>query len=267
MIARVLCILLMQFVPLAALSGEMSDEQTVEKTVEKTVEQFGYEVLGRKAQSRENFVQGLEIHDGRLYLSSGRYGHSHLSQYDFDTGQLLARRNLHPSIFAEGVTRFKENLYQLTWRERLVLVYRFDGMVPLRTFQIPGQGWGITHNGEELIYSDGSHRLHYMDPASGAITRSVAVTEDGEALPYLNELEWVENRVWANIWGDSRIVIIDPDSGQVTGNIDLSGLLPDSERQEGTDVLNGIARDPDNGAIWVTGKRWPWLYQIELLPR
>ena len=127
-------------------------------------------------------------------------------------------------------------------------------------------GWGITHNETRLIYSDGSHLLHFLDPTTKTIERSLAVTENGQPVIRLNELEWVEGNIWANVWGTDRIVIIDPDNGEVSGSINLSGLLPLAAREPGTDVLNGIARNPANGDIWVTGKRWPYLYRIELVP-
>ena len=230
-------------------------------------EQFTYKVLERKPQSRENFVQGLEIHDGQLYVSSGLYGRSHISRYDFATGALKKQQRLHPAIFAEGLTIFGDMLYQLTWRERLVIVYRRDKLEFDHTFQIPGQGWGLTHDGQRLIYSDGSHYLYFIDPETEQIVDSISVEEKGLPVTRLNELEYVDGKVWANIFQQDRIVIIDPGTGKVEGSIDMSGLLPAIDRLPDTDVLNGIARNPEDGAIWVTGKRWPWLYRIEVLPR
>lgn len=231
------------------------------------VEEFGYRVTDRKPQDRQNFVQGLEIVEGYLYVSSGNYGRSRLLRYRFDDGALDTGRQVHPRLFAEGLTVFGDKVYQLTWRARMALVYSRDNLEGLEWFPIPGEGWGLTNNGEELIYSDGSHRLHFLSPGTRRISRSIAVTQDGAPVPQLNELEWVDGRIWANIWRSDRIVIIDPASGEVTAGIDLRGLLPETERRPDTDVLNGIARDPADGSIWVTGKRWPWLYQIELVPR
>ena len=214
-----------------------------------------------------NYVQGLEIHDGKLYVSSGLYGRSHISRYDFATGALKKQQRLHPAIFAEGLTIFGDMLYQLTWRERLVIVYRRDKLEFDHTFQIPGQGWGLTHDGQRLIYSDGSHYLYFIDPETEQIVDSISVEEKGLPVTRLNELEYVDGKVWANIFQQDRIVIIDPGTGKVEGSIDMSGLLPAIDRLPDTDVLNGIARNPEDGAIWVTGKRWPWLYRIEVLPR
>lgn len=231
----------------------------------QAIDQYSYRVLDKKPQARDLFVQGLEIHDGLLYLSAGNYGESRLLRYHLDSGEQETSRKLHPRVFAEGLTVLGDRVYQLTWRERMMLVFGKDKLEALEWFPIAGQGWGLTNNGSELIYSDGSDKLHYLSPESRRIKHSIAVTENGQPLTLLNELEWVEGKIWANIWQRNRIVIIDPDNGVVTASIDLSGLLPASERHSDTDVLNGIARNPVDGSIWVTGKRWPWRYQIELI--
>jgi glutamine cyclotransferase len=160
----------------------------------------------------------------------------------------------------------EEHIYQLTWHARMVLVFSKDEMKFLEWFPISGEGWGLTNNGQDLIYSDGSDQLHYLSPHDRRLTRSVKVTENGRPVRKLNELEWIDGKIWANIWRTNRIVIIDPDSGVVTASVDLTDLLPTSARRADTGVLNGIARNPADGAIWVTGKRWPWLYRIELQP-
>ena len=178
---------------------------------------------------------------------------------------LQVERRLNPRLFGEGLTVFGEHIYQLTWRERMMLVFSRNEMKALEWYPIPGLGWGLTNNGSELIYTNGGDRLLFIDPAKRTTVRSVAVTENGRPLRQINELEWIDGKVWANVYQTDRIVIIDPDSGVVTASIDLSGLLPASERRPDTSVLNGIARNPDDGAIWVTGKYWPWLYRIELV--
>lgn len=229
-------------------------------------QQYAVKVVDRKPQPRENFVQGLEILDGYLYVSAGNYGESKLLRYHFGDGRLDVARNLNAQIFAEGLTVLGDSVYQLTWRNAAMLVYRKSDLQFQRAIPLPGEGWGLTNNGAELIYSDGSEKLYAMSPDSGHILRSVTVTEQGKPVTLLNELEWIDGSIWANVWQSDRIVIIDPASGIVTASIDLRGLLPASERRPGTDVLNGIARDPADGGVWVTGKRWPWLYRIELQP-
>jgi glutamine cyclotransferase len=228
--------------------------------------QYGFKVVDRKPQSRDNFVQGLEIVGNHLYLSSGLYGQSRLRRYDFDSGELLLERPLDPRLFAEGVTVLDGKVYQLTWRSGIGLIYQQADLSPRQLFRVPGEGWGITNDGSRLIYSDGSHQLHFIDPASMTLERTLSVQENGEPLPFLNELEWVDGRIWANVWRSNRLVIINPDSGAVEASVNLQGLLPVEDYREGTDVLNGIAHDRRDGSIWVTGKRWPWLYRIERVP-
>lgn len=225
-----------------------------------------YKVTGKLAQPRENFVQGLQIVDGQIYVSSGNYGQSKLLRYHLEDGSLIDSREVDPRLFAEGLTVFQQRIFQLTWRSRIVLVYNRSDLAPVEYFRIPGEGWGLTHNGSELIYSDGSDQLHYLSPTTHAITRSIRVTQNSKPVKRLNELEWIGGQIWANVWQTDRIVIIDPATGNVTASINLAGLLPATERRPGTDVLNGIAHNPADDSLWVTGKRWPWIYQIELDP-
>lgn len=228
---------------------------------------YDFEVLEKRAQPRENFVQGLEIHGEHLYLSSGGFGESRLREYDFPTMRLLREYELAPDLFAEGITRIGQNVYQLTWLSQVGLVHDLKSFRPKNKWSLDTQGWGITNNGQSIIYSDGSHRLHFLHPDTLKRERTLEVTLQGRALPYLNELEWIDGEIWANVWRSNQLVRIDPADGSVTGIIDLRGLLPDDERREDTDVLNGIAYDPERDAIWVTGKRWPWLYRITLRAR
>lgn len=230
------------------------------------VEQYSYRVTDQIPLSREHFVQGLEIVDEYLYVSTGRFGKSHLLRYHFREGGLDAVQKLHPKIFAEGLTVFGDRIYQLTWRNRMLLIYRRSDLKPIEWHPIPGEGWGLTHDSKQLIYSDGSDKLHFYSPLERKITRSLPVRENGRPVKDLNELEWVDGKVWANVWRSDRIVIIHPESGEVTASIDLTGLLPVTERNGREDVLNGIARNPADGGIWVTGKLWPWIYRIELVP-
>ena len=230
-----------------------------------SAEQYSFKVLDKKPLERRNFTQGLEILDGKLYLSSGNYGQSRLMRYNFEDMALEASKQLSPRLFAEGLTVFGERVYQLTWRERMMLVFDKSTLQAIEWFPLVGQGWGLTNNAEQLIYSDGSDQLHFLSVKTRSIQHSVGVTENGLPVHKLNELEWINGKVWANIWQTDRIVIIDPQSGIVEGSIDLTNLLPLDDRQANTDVLNGIARNPADNSIWVTGKRWPWLYQIELV--
>ena len=228
------------------------------------VEQYGYSVVSRLRFDRGNFTQGLEIHDGRLYVSSGLYGQSFIRVYAFPSLELIQSVPVDPRIFAEGLTVIGDRLLLLSWRERIMLVYALPNLSLIGQSPLPGQGWGATHEGSTLWFSDGSDRLYSADIATGGELASLTVTLDDKPLRNLNELEWVNGEIWANVWQSDQIARIDPASGRVVGIIDLTGLLTDEYRLRDTDVLNGIARDPDTGAIWVTGKRWPWLFEIAL---
>ncbi len=229
-------------------------------------QQYGYKVIDKKPQSRDIFVQGLQILEDKLYVSGGGYGTSRLLRYNFGSGELEVERKVDPRLWAEGLTVFRDRLYLLTWKSRNLFVYSKDKLEGLARMQIPGEGWGLTNDGEQLIYSDGSDRLLYLSVDEHRITRVLQVTENGMPVVRLNELEWIDGRIWANIWQTDRIVIINPADGKVEASINLQGLLPLMERRTDTDVLNGIARNPADGGIWVTGKNWPWMYRIELVP-
>ena len=225
---------------------------------------YSYEVLSRLRFDRANFTQGLEIYDRRLYVSSGLYGESMIRVYDFPKMEEMQAVPVDPRIFAEGLTVIDNRLVVLSWRERVMLVYSLPDLSLLGQSALPGQGWGATHSGSTLWFSDGSHYLYSADMSSdGKLTR-LPVTLEGRPLRNLNELEWVDGEIWANVWQTDEIARIDPGTGEVVGLIDLSGLLTDEDRLRDTDVLNGIAIDPVTKSIWVTGKRWPWLFEITL---
>ena len=227
-----------------------------------TVLTYGYEVQQKLPHPRENFVQGLQIVGDTLYVGTGQYGESRLREYAFPEMTLRREVALPDTLFGEGVTRLDRQLYQLTWRAGVLLIYDARSLELKRSHRIDTQGWGITHNGSELIYSDGSDRLYFLDPDTLERRRTLAVHLNGQPLPRLNELEWIDGEIWANVWGANQLVRIDPESGEVRGIVDLRGLLEPGERTADTDVLNGIAWDPEKRELWVTGKRWPWLFRI-----
>lgn len=230
------------------------------------LQRYGYEVLERIPQSRENFVQGLQIVGDSLYVGTGQYGESRLREYQFPAMTLLREVELPAELFGEGVTRLGERIYQLTWRAGQLLEYDTKTLELLKTHAISTQGWGITHNDTELIYSDGSHQLYFLDPRNMDLLRTLQVTLGSRPLPRLNELEWINGEIWANVWQANQLVRIDPLSGEVVAIVDLRGLLDPADRDTTTDVLNGIAWDTRDQALWVTGKRWPWLYKLRLRP-
>ena len=228
---------------------------------------YGYEVVSRLRFDRANFTQGLEIYDGRLYVSSGLYGESMIRVYDFPSMEEMQSVPIDPRIFAEGLTVIDNRLVVLSWRERVMLVYSLPDLSLLGQSPLPGQGWGATHSGSTLWFSDGSHYLYSADMSADGTLNRLPVMLEGRPLRNLNELEWVDGEIWANVWQTDEIARIDPDTGRVVGLIDLSGLLPEEDRLRDTDVLNGIAIDPVTQNIWVTGKRWPWLFEITLEKR
>ena len=221
-------------------------------------------VLAQKPISRTLFTQGLEFDDNDLLISSGLYKVSKLLRLNFTSMETTRKRELSPKLFAEGLTVLNDRVYQLTWRSELILIYDKESFKELDRWSISGQGWGLTNNGKELIYSNGSNRLTCVEPSNGKTVRSLDVFMNGGSVRRLNELEWIDGEIWANIWGSNYIAIINPQTGIVTRRVNLTGLLPPSDRRRDTDVLNGIARHPETGAIWVTGTRWPSLYQKEL---
>lgn len=231
------------------------------------VTEYHYKVVQRMSHSREDFVQGLEIRNGILYQGTGRYGESRVQVFDLVSGMLIRQRRLPESLFGEGITVLDDKIVQLTWREGKGLVYQRESLTPIASFDLAGEGWGLTNNGDELIYSDGSAWLYHMSSLNWQVTRKTRVTYKGQPLALINELEWTPEYIFANVLASNLLMMIDEKSGKVIGQVDLSGLLPEHERREGTDVLNGIAVNPANGDIWVTGKNWPWIYRIELIQK
>ena len=225
-----------------------------------------YEVLNVFPHDPEAFTQGLVYYQDYLYESTGLYGESSLRKVDLETGEVLKNVGLPDEYFAEGLAIFDNKLFQLTWREGVGFIYDVDDFSLLDQFAYQTEGWGLTHDGKQLILSDGTNNLYFLDPGSLEITDSIEVTFMGEEIVRLNELEYIRGEIYANIWQTDTIVRIDPKSGDVLGWIDLRGILPEDLRTPDTDVLNGIAYDHENGRLFITGKRWPRLYEIRLLP-
>ena len=203
---------------------------------------------------------------GFLYEGTGLKGKSNLRKTQLDTGQVLQRHDLPANVFGEGITLFGDRFIQLTWKSRLGYVYDKQTFRLLREFTYPTEGWGITHNGKNLIMSDGTATLYFLNPDTLERTRQIEVHSDNGPVTQLNELEYVQGEIYANVWQTDRIARIAPDTGQVLGWIDLSGLLSAQDRRTPVDVLNGIAYDAEHNRLFVTGKLWPKLYEIKLTP-
>jgi len=223
-----------------------------------------YEVMGAYPHDPGAFLQGLVWYDGGFYESTGLYGESSLRRVAFPSGEVLQQVAVPPEYFGEGLTMVGDRLIQLTWKSKKAFVYDRQTFGLLGDFAYDTEGWGLTYDGTSLIKSDGSDALFFLDPETYQRTRTVQVTLDGRRIQRLNELEWIRGEVWANVWQTDYIVRIDPNSGQVIGVLDLTGLLPTGERRGGEDVLNGIAYDPETDRTFVGGKKWPLLFEIRL---
>lgn len=223
-------------------------------------------VVNTYPHDAEAYTQGLCITPEGLFEGTGLYGQSSLRRVDLETGDILQQTPVDQAYFGEGIAVLGERIYQLTWKAGTGFIYDRDSFARLDTFAYEGEGWGLTHDGERLIMSDGTAWLRFLDPDTLAETGRVEVHTEEGLVNRLNELEYIDGRIYANIWQTDYIVIIDPADGAVVSWVDLRGLLPDEDRTLRTDVLNGIAWDAAEGRLYVTGKRWPKLFEIELVP-
>lgn len=249
------------FYPEAQTSSQ-SQQQTVPPV-------YSYRVVKVYPHDPQAFTQGLVYHHGLLYEGTGLRGKSELRRVELATGKVLQTHSLNPSYFGEGITLWKDKILQLTWTSGVGFVYNQDSFQVLEQFTYPTEGWGITSDGEQLIMSDGSDTLYFLDPETLTEIARVKVRDKGTPIVRLNELEYINGEIFANIWQTDLIVRISPKTGQVLGWIDLAGLL-DREKVLDSghtpDVLNGIAYDKVGDRLFVTGKLWPQLFEIELVP-
>lgn len=228
------------------------------------VRQYRLEVVAEYPHDTESYTQGLFFNDGQMYESTGEHGNSTFRKVDLETGAALERLNFDKKYFVEGSVIFGDNLYILTWESRVAFIYDAKTLEYKSTWKYPREGWGLTTDGRQLIASDGSAYLYFMDDRF-ALDRKQIVTIEGRPVRWLNELEYIDGKVWANVYTSDEIVIINPKNGNIEGVIDCRGLLPQSLRTSDTDVLNGIAYDRKSGKIYLTGKNWPRLYEVKLV--
>jgi glutamine cyclotransferase len=223
-------------------------------------------VVNSFPHDRNAWSQGLTVdEDGTLIEGTGLYRESTLRRVELETGRVLEKVNIDGRMFGEGVTVMGERIFQLTWREKTGIIYDRKTLREIGRFRLEGEGWGLTHDGTHLIVSDGSSTLTFLDPDTFAVVKRLRVTSGTRAVPQLNELEYVEGEIFANIWHQDYIVRIDPKTGRVTGSVDLSRIYPRRDRAHREHVLNGIAYDPAKKRLFVTGKNWPKLYEIEII--
>lgn len=226
---------------------------------------YTYQIVAEYPHNRSSYTQGLQFVDGELWEGTGEYGSSRILRTEITTGKILQSHAISPEEFGEGITVLGDRIYQLTWLNGKMHIYDRKTLNRLATHTYKGEGWGLTSDGEKLYMSDGSHYIRIINPETLAQEGRFAVTVRGESLSYINELEWINGRIWANVFTTNQIVIINPENGVVEGIIDLTGILPDSERHDKTDVLNGIAYDKNSERIFVTGKNWSKLYEIKIV--
>lgn len=226
----------------------------------------GYQIVNRFPHDADCYTQGLFYLDGYLYESCGLYGNSDLRKVNIEDGEILEQIELEAQYFAEGLTHLDGQLFQLTWQEGTAFVYGLEDFKPLGKFSYSTEGWGLTTDGSSLILSDGSNKLFWLDPDTGFSLNESHVTWKGQPIEYLNELEYFNGEIYANIYLSDQIARIDPETGDVLTMLDLSGLRPEENLEVQGEVLNGIAYDETSDRLFVTGKNWPWLYEIQLVP-
>ena len=231
-----------------------------------SVKVYKLEVVAEYPHDTQSYTQGLFFHDGQLYESTGQNGKSTFRKVELQTGKPLKRLDFDKKYFVEGSVIFGDNLYILTWESRLAFIYDANTLEYKSSWKYPREGWGLTTDGKQLIASDGSATLFFMDE-NFALQRRLIVKCEDRPVRWLNELEYINGKIWANVYTTDEIVIINPKNGKVEGVIDCRGLLPKELVKPETDVLNGIAYNPEDGKIYLTGKNWPKMYEIKLVEK
>jgi len=245
-------------------STENQSRQITLLSDQKPVE-YSYSVVNEYPHDVKAYTQGLQYVDGWLYEGTGNYGTSSLRKVDLETGKVEKTRMMDPSLFGEGITVMGERIYQLTYKSQVGFIFDKSSFEEVqKVYYQNKEGWGLTHNEEELIMSDGTHVIYFLDPEMFTINRQIEVYNHVGRVDSLNELEYIDGKIWANRYYSDEIVIIDPESGKVEGRINLKGILKSGDRRPNTDVLNGIAWDVEGKRLFVTGKYWPKLFEIRL---
>lgn len=222
-----------------------------------------YQVVHRFPHDPGAYCQGLVFDHGTLYEGTGNYGHSSLRIVDLETGKILKQHDLDSHLFGEGITVWQDHVIQLTWKDRHAFVYDRTTLQEIKQFTYRGEGWGLTHDGRQLIMSDGTSTLRFLDPDTFTLKRRITVRDGNRRIAYLNELEYIDGVIYANVWQTDRIAKINPTSGSVIAWLDLTGLYPMAQRADEDCVLNGIAYDTVNKRLLVTGKHWPVMFEIK----
>jgi len=247
-------------------SSEEPSNRNTSETPRAEARQLSYEVVNSYPHDRNSFTQGLVWSDGGFYESTGQYGSSKLRRLEFPSGHVAREINLSPELFGEGLALVDNHLIQLTWKSHRGFVYDRDTFQLIKEFSYDTEGWGLTYDGKNLILSDGSSDLFFIDPVSLKVIRKMAVRMNDRAIPELNELEFIEGEIWANVWQTDLILRINPQTGSVNSYLDMNGILAPSDKKGDENVLNGIAYDAEHKRVFITGKLWPRIFEIRVKP-
>jgi len=228
---------------------------------------YGYKVVAKYPHSTSSYTEGFFYLNGLFYEGTGLDGHSAILVSEPKTGKLVQRRDMPPQYFGEGIVNWGPNLIEWTWQTHVGFILNRQSLQIVSQFQYDGEGWGMTRTAKELITSDGTETLRFRNPNTFEETRHIVVTDGAQVITQLNELEYIKGDIYANVWHSDRIARISPKDGHVIAWIDLTGILPDNQRVDAESVLNGIAYDPKGDRIFVTGKQWPTIFQIKIVPK
>ncbi len=257
------------------LSVNSTNKPAANNTETMKVPEYSYEIVNTYNHDPKAFTQGLIYHEGALYEGTGGMRsrgddfYSSLRKVNLETGKVEKKFDLADDYFGEGITIMNGKIYQLTWREQTGFVYDLNDFTLLKEFRYSGEGWGLTNDGANLIMSDGTHVLRFVNPENFETVRTLKVMkENGNPQMYLNELEFIKGEIWANIWQEGKIIRIDPATGKIVGRIDFEKLVDEiTDKSRDADVLNGIAYDADGDRIFITGKKWNKLYEVKIVPK
>ena len=249
-----------------AIEARTRPQAAKAKPAAASVAEYGYKVVNKYPHDRTAFTQGLEYHEGFLYEGTGLNGRSTLRKVKLETGEVLQQVRLGQAFFGEGITVLPKEIVQLTWQSGMGFVYDRDTLKMSHSFTYPGEGWGLTNDGKRIFMSDGTAQIRKWDPSTLNEQQRITVRDSGREVASLNELEFVKGEIYANVWQTDRIARISPDDGRVVGWINLTGILEESERAQ-ADVLNGIAYDATKDRLFVTGKLWPTMFEIQLVKK
>ena len=264
-----IAILLLPLAVLFSCGGRSTDtalaSSQIAQTTIVTPKKYNYIIRNTYPHQRSSYTQGLFWYDGTLWESVGEYGRSKMMRVELESGRAMKSVALPKREFGEGAVLLDSTIYQITWREGVAHLYDVPSLKERSAIQYSGEGWGIATDGKWLYMSDGTDKIYKLDPATFKRVSTIAVTFNGQSLGMINEMEWIDGKLWANIYLTDNIVVIDPATGQIEGLLDFAGLLSEAEMESTTDVLNGIAYDEVTGRIFITGKNWPKLFEIEVI--